>query len=109
MDVPDAPIVPIIHGDGIAPGANFDDNRCLAEPVHGSAPKYAGQDKVNPTAMILSGRILFEYIGWTDAAELILDAVESQLASRPTICTLPKSPSEFGHWLIPHRSTCLVA
>jgi isocitrate dehydrogenase len=70
-----------IGGLGIAPGANFGDNRCLAEPVHGSAPKYAGQDKVNPTAMILSGRILFEYIGWTDAAERIRDAVESQLAS----------------------------
>jgi len=71
-----------IGGLGIAPGANFGDARCLAEPVHGSAPKYAGQDKVNPTAMILSGRIMFEYMGWTDAADLIRDAVEERIASK---------------------------
>ena len=70
-----------IGGLGIAPGANFGHGRCLAEPVHGSAPKYAGQDKVNPSAMILSGRILFEYIGWEDAAELIRDALEAQIVS----------------------------
>jgi isocitrate dehydrogenase len=71
-----------IGGLGIAPGANFGDARVIAEPVHGSAPKYAGQDKVNPTAMILSGRLMFEYLGWTDAADLIRDAVEHTIASR---------------------------
>jgi len=71
-----------IGGLGIAPGANFGDARCLAEPVHGSSPKYAGQDKVNPTAMILSGRIMLEYLGWTEAANLILDALEAQVASK---------------------------
>jgi isocitrate dehydrogenase len=71
-----------IGGLGIAPGANFGDALCLAEPVHGSAPKYEGQDKVNPTAMILSGRIMFDYMGWTDAADLIHDAVEAQVQSR---------------------------
>lgn len=70
-----------IGGLGIAPGANFGHGRCLAEPVHGSAPKYAGQDKVNPTAMILSGRLLLEYMGWQDAADLIRDAVEAQIVS----------------------------
>jgi isocitrate dehydrogenase len=70
-----------IGGLGVAPGANFGDARCLAEPVHGSAPKYAGQDKVNPTAMILSGRIMLEYLGWTDAADLVRDAVEAQIVS----------------------------
>jgi isocitrate dehydrogenase len=70
-----------IGGLGIAPGANFGDARCLAEPVHGSAPKYAGQDKVNPTAMILSGRILLEYLGWEDAATLVRDAVEGVIDS----------------------------
>jgi isocitrate dehydrogenase len=50
--------------------------------VHGSAPKYAGQDKVNPTAMILSGRILLEYLGWHDAADLIRDALEAQIGAR---------------------------
>ncbi|MEF8773029.1 isocitrate dehydrogenase (NADP(+)) [Halodesulfurarchaeum sp.] len=71
-----------IGGLGIAPGANFGEGRVLAEPVHGSAPKYAGQDKVNPTAMILSGRLLFEYLGWEDAADLIGEAVEQTIASK---------------------------
>jgi isocitrate dehydrogenase len=71
-----------IGGLGIAPGANFGDARCLAEPVHGSSPKYAGQDKVNPTAMILSGRIMLEYLGWDDAADLVLEALEAQIASK---------------------------
>jgi len=69
-----------IGGLGIAPGANFGFGRCLAEPVHGSAPKRAGQDMANPTAMILSGRLLFEYLGWDDAGALIRDAVERTIA-----------------------------
>ena len=71
-----------IGGLGIAPGANVGDGRVLAEPVHGSAPKYAGQDKVNPTAMILSGRIMLEFMGWSDAADLIRDAVEQTIVDR---------------------------
>ncbi|WP_330630296.1 isocitrate dehydrogenase (NADP(+)) [Halocatena halophila] len=71
-----------IGGLGIAPGANIGDGLFLAEPVHGSAPKYAGQDKVNPSAMILSGRIMLEYLGWHDAAELVRDALEKTIASK---------------------------
>ena len=71
-----------IGGLGIAPGANVGDGRVLAEPVHGSAPKYAGQDKVNPTAMILSGRIMLEFMGWHDAADLVRDAVEQTIVDR---------------------------
>ncbi|MEF8871757.1 MAG: isocitrate dehydrogenase (NADP(+)) [Haloarculaceae archaeon] len=71
-----------IGGLGIAPGANFGDGLCLAEPVHGSAPKYAGQDKVNPTAMMLSGVLMFEYMGWNDAAQLVKDAVEETISSK---------------------------
>ena len=71
-----------IGGLGIAPGANVGDGRVLAEPVHGSAPKYAGQDKVNPTAMVLSGRIMLEFMGWTDAADLVRDAVEQTIVDR---------------------------
>jgi len=69
-----------IGGLGIAPGANFGDGRVLAEPVHGSAPKHAGKDKANPTAMILSGKLMLEYMGWDDAAELVHDAVEAQIS-----------------------------
>jgi isocitrate dehydrogenase len=71
-----------IGGLGIAPGANIGDGRVLAEPVHGSAPKYAGQDKVNPSAMILSGRIMLEQMGWNDAADLVRDAVEQTISSK---------------------------
>jgi len=71
-----------IGGLGIAPGANFGDGLCLAEPVHGSAPKYAGQDKVNPTAIILSGVLMFEYMGWDDAARLVRDACEETIVSK---------------------------
>src|SRR6056297_1374360 len=70
-----------IGGLGIAPGANFGDGRVLAEPVHGSAPKHAGKDKANPTAMVLSGKILLEQLGWDDASELVRDAVEETISS----------------------------
>ncbi|AEH36479.1 isocitrate dehydrogenase (NADP(+)) [Halopiger xanaduensis] len=70
-----------IGGLGIAPGGNFGKGRMLAEPVHGSAPKRAGQDMANPTAMILSGRLMFDYLGWDDAADLIRDAVEETISS----------------------------
>ena len=69
-----------IGGLGIAPGVNYGEGKALAEPVHGSAPKYAGQDKVNPTAMILSGREMLDYLGWSDAADLVRDAVEQQIS-----------------------------
>ena len=70
-----------IGGLGIAPGINRGHGRALAEPVHGSAPKYAGEDKVNPTAMILSGREMLDYLGWTDAADLVREAVEETISS----------------------------
>jgi isocitrate dehydrogenase len=70
-----------IGGLGIAPGANFGDARVLAEPVHGSAPKRAGQDMANPTAMILSGRLMFDYMGWKDAADLVGEAVEATISA----------------------------
>jgi isocitrate dehydrogenase len=69
-----------IGGLGIAPGANFGDGRVLAEPVHGSAPKHAGKDKANPTALILSGKLMLESIGWDDAADLVHEAVENQIS-----------------------------
>jgi len=70
-----------IGGLGIAPGGNFGEQRMLAEPVHGSAPKRAGQNMANPTALILSGRLMFEYLGWQEAADLIHDAVEQTISN----------------------------
>ena len=70
-----------IGGLGIAPGANFGDARVLAEPVHGSAPKRAGQDQANPSALILSGELMFDYMGWKDTADLVRSAVEETISS----------------------------
>ncbi len=70
-----------IGGLGIAPGANIGDGRFLAEPVHGSAPKYKGQDKVNPSALLLSGRIMLQFMGWDDAADILYEAIEQQMLS----------------------------
>ncbi|MFB6284404.1 MAG: isocitrate dehydrogenase (NADP(+)) [Halobacteria archaeon] len=71
-----------VGGLGIAPGSNIGDVLGVFEPVHGSAPKYAGKDKVNPTAMILTGRIMFEHFGWFDAGRKIRDAVEETIKER---------------------------
>ncbi|MDP3183086.1 MAG: isocitrate dehydrogenase (NADP(+)) [Desulfobaccales bacterium] len=60
-----------VGGLGMAPGANIGDNCAIFEATHGSAPKYAGLDKVNPSSLILSGAMLLEYLGWTEAAQLI--------------------------------------
>lgn len=65
----------LIGGLGVAPGANIGDNGALFEPTHGSAPKYAGKNKVNPTAMILSAVLMLEYLGEKKAAENLEKAV----------------------------------
>jgi isocitrate dehydrogenase (NAD+) len=65
----------LVGGLGVAPGANIGKECALFEPVHGSAPKYKGQNKVNPTAMILSGVLMLDYLGETDAARRLENAV----------------------------------
>jgi len=65
-----------VGGLGIAPGANLGDRAALFEATHGTAPKYAGQDKVNPGSVILSGVMMLEYMGWKEAGELIERAIE---------------------------------
>ncbi len=72
----------LVGGLGIAPGSNVREDMGVFEPVHGSAPKYAGQNKVNPTAMILTGALMFEFLGWKDGAELIKKAVEMTIQQR---------------------------
>ena len=66
----------LVGGLGVAPGSNIGDGMGVFEPVHGTAPKYAGQNKVNPTAEILSGALMFEFLGWKKGAEMIKKAVE---------------------------------
>jgi len=65
-----------VGGLGIAPGANIGDRAAVFEATHGTAPKYAGQDKVNPGSVILSGVMMLEYIGWSEAGERIERAIE---------------------------------
>jgi isocitrate dehydrogenase len=68
-----------VGGLGIAPGANIGDHAALFEATHGTAPKYAGQDKVNPGSVILSGVMMFDYLGWREAANLIERAIEKAI------------------------------
>ncbi len=63
-----------VGGLGIAPGANIGDNCAIFEATHGTAPKYADKDVINPGSVILSGALMFEYLGWTEATDLIHDA-----------------------------------
>jgi len=69
----------LIGGLGVAPGANIGDDVAIFEPTHGSAPKYAGQDMVNPTSFILSGAMLFDHIGMAATGEAIRRAVEETI------------------------------
>lgn len=70
----------LVGGLGVTPGANIGEGIAVFEPVHGSAPKYTGQNKVNPTATIRSGVMMLEYLGETDAAERIEQAVRQVIA-----------------------------
>ncbi|MCI1987049.1 MAG: NADP-dependent isocitrate dehydrogenase [Lactobacillus sp.] len=73
-----------VGGIGIAPGANinYDTGRAIFEATHGTAPQFAGQDKMNPTSLILSGAMLFDYIGWPEVANLIRLGVGKAIESR---------------------------
>src|SRR5206468_11827419 len=71
-----------IGGLGVAPGGNIGDAHAVFEPIHGSAPKYAGMDKVNPTGEILAGVMMLEYLGWRDAGARLRNAVKSVVRSK---------------------------
>ncbi len=101
-----------VGGIGIAPGANINYNTGIAifEATHGTAPKYAGQDKVNPSSVILSGEMMFRYMGWTEVADMILKGVKGAITARRVTydfhrlmdnATLLKT-SEFGDEIIKH-------
>ncbi len=74
----------IVGGIGIAPGANINyvTGKAIFEATHGTAPKYAGQDKVNPSSVILSGEMMFRYMGWNEAADLIIKGIEGAISSK---------------------------
>ena len=69
-----------VGGIGIAPGANIGDEVALFEATHGTAPKYAGQDKVNPGSLILSAEMMLRHLGWLEAADLIISSIEAAIA-----------------------------
>ncbi len=73
-----------VGGIGIAPGANinYETGHAIFEATHGTAPKYAGLDKVNPSSVLLSGVLLLEHLGWNEAADLITNSVEKTIASK---------------------------
>ena len=99
-----------VGGLGMAPGANIGDACAMFEATHGSAPKYAGLDRVNPSSLILSGAMLLEFIGWGEAAELIHQALPRVLAAGMATYDLARllpgtqeiSCSEFGGQLVEH-------
>ena len=97
-----------VGGIGIAPGANLGDKIALFEATHGTAPKYAGQDKVNPGSLILSAEMMLRHMGWVEAADLIIDGLEKTISQKTvtydferlmTDATLLKC-SEFGEAII---------
>ena len=101
-----------VGGIGIAPGANinYDSGHAIFEATHGTAPKYAGQDKVNPGSLILSGEMMLRYLGWTDAADLVVAGVGGAIAARTVTYDFHRLMddaillrcSEFGDAVIEH-------
>jgi isocitrate dehydrogenase len=97
-----------VGGIGIAPGANIGDTAAVFEATHGTAPKYAGQNKVNPGSLILSAEMMLRYLGWTEAADLIIHGVEGAIAAKTVTYDFERlmpgskllSCSEFGDAII---------
>ncbi len=101
-----------VGGIGIAPGGNinYDTGHAIFEATHGTAPKYAGQDKVNPGSVILSGEMMFRHLGWNEAAELIIKGVNGAIGAKEVTydferqmegATLLKC-SQFGEAVVKH-------
>ncbi len=99
-----------VGGLGMAPGANMGDDCAVFEATHGSAPQYAGQDKVNPGSLILSGVLLLEHLNWQEAADLIYGALQRTVSDKIVTYDLARqmddahevSCSQFGRSLIEH-------
>ncbi len=101
-----------VGGIGIAPGANinYDTGIAIFEATHGTAPKYAGQDKVNPGSVILSAEMMLRHMGWTDAADLIVKGMEGAISAKTVTYDFERlmndahllKCSEFGEAIISH-------
>jgi isocitrate dehydrogenase len=101
-----------VGGIGIAPGGNinYDTGVAVFEATHGTAPKYAGQDKVNPGSVILSGEMMFRYLGWAEAADLIIKGLEGAIKAKTVTYDFARltddasevKTSEFGDAIIAH-------
>ena len=97
-----------VGGIGIAPGANLSDEVAIFEATHGTAPKYAGQDKVNPGSLILSAEMMLRHLGWNDAADLVVKGIEGAIAEKKVTYDFDRlmdnatlmSCSEFGDAII---------
>jgi isocitrate dehydrogenase len=71
-----------VGGIGIAPGGNLSDEVAVFEATHGTAPKYSGQDKVNPGSLILSAEMMLRHLGWREAADLVIASLEATILDR---------------------------
>jgi isocitrate dehydrogenase len=101
-----------VGGIGIAPGGNINylTGHAIFEATHGTAPKYANQDKVNPGSVILSGEMMFRYMGWTEAADLIIKGMDGAILSKTVTYDFARQMegakevkcSEFGDAVIEH-------
>ena len=99
-----------VGGIGIAPGANLSDSVAMFEATHGTAPKYAGQDKVNPGSVILSAEMMLRHMGWAEAADLIIKGTNGAIAAKTVTYDFERlmegaklmSCSEFGDAMISH-------
>jgi isocitrate dehydrogenase len=97
-----------VGGIGIAPGANMSDEVAMFEATHGTAPKYAGQDKVNPGSLILSAEMMLRHLGWREAADLIIASLEATIADKVVTydfarlmdCATEVSCSGFGRAMV---------
>lgn len=97
-----------VGGIGIAPGANLSDSVAIFEATHGTAPKYAGQDKVNPGSLILSAEMMLRHLGWSEAADLILKGMNSAIGNKTVTYDFERlmddatllSSSEFGEAIV---------
>jgi isocitrate dehydrogenase len=99
-----------VGGIGIAPGANLSDSAAIFEATHGTAPKYAGKDQVNPGSLVLSAEMMLRHLGWTEAADLIVSGVGAAIQARTVTYDLERlmegatlvSCSGFGDAVIRH-------